>query len=111
MFVLNRASFLRQEQEQEQEPITLFLDDREPVLMFYECLKLGIKNRNSVLNRVGKSAIFVVNRVRVWGAEPHLPTQGYIEYLPTSPPPRAVARFHRCKISGMCRLPGDVYID
>ena len=87
MFVLNRASFLRQEQEQEQEPITLFLDDREPVLMFYECLKLGIKNRNSVLNRVGKSAIFVVNRVRVWGAEPHLPTQGYIEYLPTSPPP------------------------
>ena len=24
--------------------------------MFYECLKLDIKNRNSVLNRVGKSA-------------------------------------------------------
>ena len=46
------------------------------------CLKQGIKNRNSVLNRVGKSAIFVLNRVRVWGAAPHLPTQGYIEYLP-----------------------------
>ena len=29
------------------------------------CLKQGIKNRNSVLNRVGKSAIFVLNRVRV----------------------------------------------
>ena len=30
------------------------------------------------LNRVGKSAIFVLNRVRVWGAVPHLPTQRYI---------------------------------
>ena len=74
IFVLNRVSFLRQE------PITLFLDDKQAALMFYECLKLGIKNRNSVLNRVGKSAIFVLNKVRVWGAEPHLPTQGYIEY-------------------------------
>ena len=46
------------------------------------CLKQGIKNRNSVLNRVGKSAIFVLNRVRVWGAAPHLPTQEYIEYPP-----------------------------
>ena len=27
-------------------------------------VKQGIKNRNSVLNRVGKSAIFVLNRVR-----------------------------------------------
>ena len=35
---------------------------------------------DSVLNRVGKSAIFVLNWVRVWGAAPHLPTQGYIEY-------------------------------
>ena len=59
IFVLNRVSFLRQE------PITLFLDDKEPARMFYECLKLGIKNRNSVLSRVGKSAIFVLNRVRV----------------------------------------------
>ena len=33
------------------------------------------RSTNSVLNRVGKSAIFVLNRVRVWGAEPHLPTQ------------------------------------
>ena len=57
IFVLNRVSFLRQE------PITLFLDDKEPALMFYECLKLGIKNRNSV--RVGKSVIIVLNRVRV----------------------------------------------
>ena len=46
IFVLDRVSFLRQE------PITLFLDDKEPALMFYECLKLGIENRNSVLNRV-----------------------------------------------------------
>jgi len=66
----------------------MFLDNKQPALMFYECLKLGIKNRNSVLNRVGKSAIFVVlNRVRVLGAEPHLPTQGYIEY----PPPQGVS--------------------
>ena len=28
-------------------------------------VKQGIKNRNSVLNRVGKSAIFVLNRIRV----------------------------------------------
>ena len=34
-------------------------------------LKKGIKNRNSALNRV-----------RVRGAGPHLPTQGYIEYFP-----------------------------
>ena len=60
IFVLNRVSFHRQE------PITLFLDHKQPALMFYECLKLGIKNRNSVyLNRVGKLAIFVLNRVRV----------------------------------------------
>ena len=45
-----------------------------------KCLKQGIKNRNSVLNRVGKSATFVLNRV--WGAAPHLPTQGYVEYPP-----------------------------
>ena len=50
-----------------------------------KCLKPGIKNRNSVSNRVGKSAIFVLNRVRVWGSAPHLPTQGYIE--PPPPPP------------------------
>ena len=30
-----------------------------------KCLKQGIKNRNSVLSRVGKSAIFVLNKVRV----------------------------------------------
>ena len=81
IFVLNRVSFLRQE------PITLFLDVKQPAPMFYECLKLGIKNRNSVLNRVGKSAIFVSNRVRVEGLRPHLPTQGYIEY-PFHPGPR-----------------------
>ena len=50
--------------------------------MLIKCLKQGIKNRNSVLNRVGKSEIFVLNRVRIWGAAPHLPTQGYIEYPP-----------------------------
>ena len=37
----------------------------QPVRIFYECLKQRIKNRNSVLNWVGKSAIFVLNRVRV----------------------------------------------
>ena len=45
------------------------MDDKQP--MFYDlnysifpvkCLKEGIKNRNSVLNRVGKSAIFVLYR-------------------------------------------------
>ena len=47
--------------------------------MLIKCLKQGIKNQNSVLNRVGKSAIFVLNRFRVRAAAPHLPTQGYIE--------------------------------
>ena len=37
IFVLNRVSFLV---------------DKQPARMFYECLKQGIKNRNSVLNRV-----------------------------------------------------------
>ena len=50
--------------------------------MLIKCLKQGIKNQNSVLNRVGKSAIFVLNRVRVWRAFSHLPTEGYIEYPP-----------------------------
>ena len=44
--------------------------------MLIKCPKQGIKNR------VGKSAIFVLNKVRVWGATPRLPTQGYIEYPP-----------------------------
>ena len=35
------------------------------VLNWVKCLKQGIKNRNSVLNRLGKSAIFVLNRVKV----------------------------------------------
>ena len=35
------------------------------VLNWVKCLKQGIKNRNSVLKWVGKSAIFVLNRVRV----------------------------------------------
>ena len=40
----------------------------------------------NVLNRVGKSVIFILNRVRVWGAGPHLPTQGYIKYPPPPHP-------------------------
>ena len=35
------------------------------VLNRVKCLKQGIKNRNSVIKWVGKSAIFVLNRVRV----------------------------------------------
>ena len=35
------------------------------VLNWVKCLKQGIKNRNSVFKWVGKSAIFVLNRVRV----------------------------------------------
>ena len=35
------------------------------VLNWVKCLKQGIKNRNSVLQWVGKSAIFVLSRVRV----------------------------------------------
>ena len=55
------------------------------VLNWSKCLKQGIKNRNSIFKWVAKSAIFVLNRVRVWGAAPHLPNRGYIEYPP--PPP------------------------
>ena len=50
----------------------LFLDDKQQnfyklllINIRVKCLKQGVKNRNSVLNRVGKSAIFVLNRVRV----------------------------------------------
>ena len=69
------------------ERVSIFIIVLHRVWFRVKCLKQGIKNRNSVLNRVGKSAIFVLNRVRVWGAGPHLPTQGYIEYPP--PIPRA----------------------
>ena len=34
-------------------------------IFWVKCHKQGIKNQNSVLNRVGKSAIFALNRVRV----------------------------------------------
>ena len=64
--------------------------------MFYECLKQGIKNRNSALNRAGKSAIFVLNRVRVLGAGPHLPIQGYIKYPPPPPPGSTVEHLSFC---------------
>ena len=47
------------------QPRYLFLDDKQPARMFYECLNQGIKNQNSVLNKVGKSGIFVLNGVRV----------------------------------------------
>jgi len=57
---------------------------------------LNVKNRNSVLNRVGKSAIFVLNSVSVWGAGPHLPPQGYIVYPP--PPRGAVAYFRNSRL-------------
>ena len=48
IFVLNRVSNL-----------SIF------VFNWVKCLKQGIKNRNSVLKWVGKSAIFVLNRTRV----------------------------------------------
>ena len=41
--------------------------------------------------RVGKSSIFVLNRVRVWGAGPHPSSQKYI--LSTPPPPGEVILF------------------
>ena len=48
------------------------------------CLKQGIfswtiNSLRVCSTNVAKSAIFVLNRVRVWGAGPHLPTQGYRE--------------------------------
>ena len=83
IFVLNRVSFLRQE------PITLFLDDKEPALTFYECLKLGIKNRNSVLvKQRRKISDFCLKQGQGMRGQPHLLTQGYIEY-PPPPSPRA----------------------
>ena len=73
------------------------------VWFWVKCLKEGIKNRNSVLHRVGKSAIFVLNRVRVWGAGQHLPTQGYVEY-PHPPGPFARnPKFVRTKHLGDAR--------
>ena len=51
--------------------------------MFYECLKLGIKNRNSV--RKISHFYLQQGQGKRGRAGPHLPTQGYIEY----PPPRA----------------------
>ena len=42
----------------------------------------GLKNLDAVLNRVGKSEISVLNRVRVRAPQPHLPTQTCVEYPP-----------------------------
>ena len=76
IFVLNRISFLLRWTAK-------FLQALMLINIDFHWLKQGIKNnRNSVLNRVGKSAIFVLNRVRVWGATPHLPTQRFFEYPP-----------------------------
>ena len=52
---LNKIEFLR----------VIFIIVLHRVWFRVKCLKQGIKNRNSVLNRVGKSAIFVLNRVGV----------------------------------------------
>ena len=45
--------------------VSIFLIVLHRVWFRVKCLKQGIKNRSSVLNRVGKSAVFVLNRVRV----------------------------------------------
>ena len=65
----------------------LFLDDKQQnfykrllINIRVKCLKQGIK-KSKFCQGIGKSAIFVLNRVRVRGTAPHLPTQGYIEYL------------------------------
>ena len=42
----------------------------------------GLQTLDVVLNRVGKSEISVLNRVRVWAPQPHLPTQTSVEYSP-----------------------------
>ena len=55
-----------------------FFLNRVPTL--YLCLKQGIKIGILSLNAVGKSTIFVLNRVRVCGARPQHPTNEYIEY-------------------------------
>ena len=75
------------------ERVSIFIIVLHRVWFRVKCLKQGIKNRNSVLNRVGKSAIFVLNRVRVLGAWLHLPTQGYIEY---PQPPGEMTPFQSC---------------
>ena len=56
------------------------------LLCYNKCLRQGIKNWHSVLNRVGKSEIRVLNRVRVWAAGPHLPTRDSVKYPPPPPP-------------------------
>ena len=58
-FVLNRISFLGRYINSKNFYKLLLINIR------VKCLKQGIKNRNSVFNRVGKSAIFVLNRIRV----------------------------------------------
>ena len=88
------------------------------------CLKHGIFSwtinslrvcSTNVLNRVskieillGKSSIFVLNRVRVWGAGPHLPTQGYIEY---PPPPPGGGRVNRLwMLKGLIKSQAEPYL-
>ena len=49
-----------------------------------KCLKQGIKNRDSVLNMVGKSSIFVLSRVMVYEGPGHTSPSKDIS---SSPPP------------------------
>ena len=58
IFVLKRVSFLGRYKQP-------MLYDLNYSIFRVKGLKQGIKYQNSVLNRVGKSAIFVLNRVRV----------------------------------------------
>ena len=71
--------------------------------MLIKCLKQGIKNR-----RKKNSAIFVLNRIRVWGAAPHLPTQGYIE---STPPPVIYIRYAQCYPYNFFTNPLHVFIN
>ncbi len=55
-----------------------------PLCLFLTALavRISLPSIFSVLNRVGKSEVRVLNRVRVWEAGPHHPTRDYVESSP-----------------------------
>ena len=55
--------------------------------VWVKCHSQALKNRRSVLNRVGKSGIWALNRVRVWAPRWQLPTQASLESPPHPPTP------------------------
>ena len=58
---------------------------------------IGSENLNSVLNGIGKSENYVLNRVRVLTPGPHLPTEASVEHPPRDIGPHQSGEYGTCE--------------